>query len=158
MTTLLIGLGNPDRRDDGVGLAVARRALDALPVGLTVAEETDPTMLADLWRGYDDVVVVDALHSGRRPGTVLTLDVAEHLLPAGTWAAGGTHAMGLAAVVELDRVLDRLPPRLVVVGVEADDTGLGRGLSPAVAGAVEPALDAALAALGVDALAVGGEA
>ena len=39
------------------------------------------------------------------------------------------------------RALDRLPERLVVVGIEAGDTGFGDGLSPRVAAAVAQAVD-----------------
>ena len=66
------------------------------------------------------------------------------------WAAtgrGGTHALGLAAVVELARALGRLPERVVVVGVEAERFDHGVPLSPAVAAAVTPAADAVASAL-----------
>ena len=53
----------------------------------------------------------------------------------------GTHALGIAHAVAVARALDRLPQRLVVVGIEADDTGFGDGLSPRVAAAVAQAVD-----------------
>ncbi|MGB8649776.1 MAG: peptidase M52, partial [Mycobacteriales bacterium] len=64
------------------------------------------------------------------------------------WAAtgrAGTHALGLAAAVELARVLDRLPRRLVVVGVEAADFAHGAPLSAPVAAAVDHAAAAVTA-------------
>jgi hydrogenase maturation protease len=53
----------------------------------------------------------------------------------------GTHALGLAEAIALGRALERLPARLVVVGVEASETDSGHGLSPAVAGAVDEVID-----------------
>ncbi len=89
--------------------------------------------------------------SGRAPGTVVTLDATEGVLPTGGWAAGGTHALGLAAAVELSRALGRLPRSLVVVGVEVDATqataAQGPGLSAEVSAAVAPAVDAVLTEL-----------
>jgi hydrogenase maturation protease len=48
-------------------------------------------------------------------------------------AAGSGHGLGLGDAVALARALDRLPPGLVVYGIEAGDTGDGVGLSDAVA-------------------------
>jgi hydrogenase maturation protease len=145
---LLIGLGNPDRGDDGVGIEVARRVAEMGWPGVEVLAVPDPSALLDTWAGAGRVVVVDAMTSGRAPGSVVSLDVTEGVLPAGGWAAGGTHALGLAAAIELSRVLGRLPRSLVVVGVEVDaahaTAAEGSGLSAEVLAAVGPAVDAVL--------------
>lgn len=147
MRVLLVGVGSPFRGDDAVGLVVARAAGLEVPSGIEVVEVADPSALVDLWDGVDHAVVVDATVSGQPAGTVTTLDVAEAPLPTTGWASGGTHALGLAAAVELARTLGRLPPRLHVVGVEVADTSPGETLSPSVAAAVPAAVAAALAAL-----------
>ena len=151
MTVLLIGLGNPDRGDDGIGVEVARRVAALAPQGVDVLEVDDPSSLLDTWAGAGHVVVVDAMTSGRAPGTVLTLDATQGALPTGGWAAGGTHALGLTAAVELSRALGRLPRSLVLVGVEVDGaqaaTTQGEGLSPELSSAVGPSVEAVLRAL-----------
>jgi hydrogenase maturation protease len=150
---LVVGLGSPDRGDDGVGPAVARRVATAAPSEVDVLVYEDPTDLVELWLGRSVAVVVDAVRSGAPAGTV-------HVLEAGAttdrpldrgWddtARGGTHAFGLGAALELARVLDRLPPRLVVVGVEALGFDRGAPLSPEVEAAVPAAAAAVVAALG----------
>ena len=145
--TLLIGLGNPQRGDDGVGVAVVRCVAERAAGALSVEESDDPASLIDTWSGVERVVVVDAMKSDRPAGTVLTLDVTERPLPSDGWATGGTHALGLAAAVELSRALGRLPQRLVVIGVEVDGLTAGTELTPAVRAAIQPAADAALRAL-----------
>ena len=57
-------------------------------------------------------------------------------LPVRT-GAGGTHGLGLAEMIELGRALQRLPAELVVVGVEAQQFGLGEPMSPQVEACVE---------------------
>lgn len=137
---LVIGLGAPDRGDDAVGAAVARAV--ALRVsGVVVVDHEDPTGLLDLWSGHPLVGVVDAVRSGAAPGTVhvFTTGPEGPPVPASSWlaaGAGGTHAIGLAEMVELGRALGRLPDRLVIVGVEAAGFDHGAPLSPAVAAAV----------------------
>jgi hydrogenase maturation protease len=146
--TLVVGLGHPDRGDDGVGPAVAAAvaARSTGETGCLVRTQEDPTALLDLWEGHDHVVVVDAVVTGAPAGTLHRLDLGADSppLPAGTWAetgSAGTHAFGLAATVELGRALHRLPPTVVVVGVEAGCLDIGATLSPPVAAAVEEAVD-----------------
>ena len=115
---IVIGIGNPDRGDDAVGVQVARQVA-AERLDLLTLEFDDPSEALDAWEPEDTVVVADAIRSGGEPGDIHVVDVLEQKLPAGNWSAGGTHALGLAAVVELARSLDLLPKRLVVVGIEA---------------------------------------
>ena len=144
--TLVIGLGNPDRGDDAVGVKVAR-LVAAERLDVRVVELDDPSEALDAWAPEDTVVVADAVSSGGDPGDIHVLDAVAQRLPTGGWAAGGTHALGLAAVVELGRALGRLPRRLVVVGVEAGRFDHGAPLSDAVAAAVPAAALAVLAAI-----------
>ena len=120
----MIGLGNPWRRDDAVGLEVARRT------GGTAVEH-DPSRLLDLWAGEREVVLVDAVRSGAEPGTIHRLDAAAGPLPAELFGVS-THHVGLAETVELARALGRLPERLDVYGIEGGDFAAGTGLTPAV--------------------------
>jgi hydrogenase maturation protease len=56
----------------------------------------------------------------------------------------GTHGFGLAGAIELARALDRLPPRFVVVGIEAQGFDHGAPLSAPVLAAIPRATDAVL--------------
>jgi hydrogenase maturation protease len=146
LQVLVIGIGNPDRGDDGVGVQIARRVAAERPdVRLLVLD--DPCEALSAWAPADTVVVTDAVRSGGEPGEIHIVDAVRQTLPAGSWAAGGTHAMGIAAVVELGRALGRLPQRLVVVGVEADHFDYGAPMSDAVAAAVPTAAAAVHAAI-----------
>lgn len=103
-----------------------------------MVQHEDPAGLIDAWSGSDLVVISDAIRSGQPPGTVRVLHAGAGPLSIGT-GAGGTHELGLAEAVELARALDRLPPRLVIIGIEAAQFELGAPLSPPVAAAVGPA-------------------
>jgi hydrogenase maturation protease len=138
---LVVGLGEVDRGDDGVGVVAARRVAALRLPGVVVAAHHDPAALLDVWEGHDRVVVLDAVCSGSAPGMVhrLLVGAGQPPLPVSAWAAtgqGGTHAFGLATVVELARALHRLPAHVVVLGVEAVSFHEGEPLSEAVAAAV----------------------
>ncbi len=155
MTTLVIGLGSPDRGDDAVGAAVAAR-IEALALpGVRVVPLEDPMSLTVLWGGADAVVVIDAVASGGPPGTVHVREAGVGALPLPTHAftaagRGGSHAFGLAGAVELSRTLGTLPRRVTLVGVEAGTFAHGP-MSPAVAARIDDAEAAVLRALGVGA-------
>ena len=149
---LVVGLGSPDRGDDGIGPAVAR-AVEALGLpGIRVTVHEDPTALLHLWSGVDFAIVVDAIMSGGAPGEVLVREVGTDsaALPDETWAEtgrGGTHAFGLATAVELARGLGRLPRRVVLIGVEATSFEHGRAFTTPVAAARDRAVSAVRAVL-----------
>jgi hypothetical protein len=79
VTALLVGLGNRDRGDDGVGPVVVGRVSVA---GARVVEVVDPLDLLELWAGVDLVVVVDAVRGGRPAGEVVVLEAGAEPLPA----------------------------------------------------------------------------
>jgi hydrogenase maturation protease len=140
----VIGLGNSWRGDDAAGLIAARRLEAMIGPDVEVVElEGDPTSLIDVWDGADHVVIVDAVRSGAEPGTVHRLDAHAASIPPEV-DRHSTHAMGLAATIELGRALDRLPRRLIVFGIEGRRFDAGIGLTPVVEGAIARALTAIL--------------
>lgn len=137
---VVIGVGNPFRRDDGVGPAVADRLrAQRLPGVRLAVTDGDPATLIDLWDGARLAVVVDAvLAEPTTPGRVHRFSVVES--PPRRPRAPSPHAVDspatdLGDAVELARVLDRLPRRLVLFVVEAGDVDFGAGLTSAVAAA-----------------------
>jgi hydrogenase maturation protease len=136
---LVVGLGTPERRDDGVGLIVVERLRAVAPKGVVIrALPRQALDLLDLWTGHDPVWVVDAVQSGAPAGTCHRL---RPPLPASALGHGApsTHGLGLAACIALAERLDALPAQLVILGIEAGCVTSGEGLTPAVAAAV-PAL------------------
>ncbi len=133
---VVIGIGNADRHDDGVGLEVVRSVRDALPPGVGVQEcRGDAAELMDLWAGARRVLLVDAASSDAPAGTVQRIDVVTDGLPADL-PQTSTHGFGLAQAVGLARVLGTLPPEVVVYAIEGEDFSPGSGLSAPVRRAV----------------------
>jgi hydrogenase maturation protease len=132
---IVIGVGNPDRGDDGAGREVARR-LRALGGAASVEEcDGDVSRLLEHFAGRDEVILIDACVSGAPAGTVRRIDVAQTPLPCGTFGLS-SHGVGLAEAVELSRALGQLPRRCIVYAIEGETFEAGAALSPAVARAV----------------------
>ncbi|HET8657731.1 MAG TPA: hydrogenase maturation protease [Micromonosporaceae bacterium] len=129
---IVIGVGNPYRRDDGVGPAVVELLREQGVPGAFLATSLGETdQLIDLWDGTSLAIVVDAVRAvPAHPGRVHRLAV-----PRGGGErarAASSHGIDLGEAVELARELGRLPERLVLYAVEVDDLGHGVGLTPAV--------------------------
>lgn len=131
--TIIIGIGNTDRGDDGVGLHVARALRAADLPGVVVREESaDGAALMEAWKGAQAVILVDSVVSGREPGTVFRFEAHAQPLPKRLFSHASTHAIGVTEAIELARALRQLPPRLVVYGIEGRCFAIGAPLSPEV--------------------------
>ncbi len=134
--TLLIGIGNPYRRDDAAGIIAVQRARPLLPKHVESLECTgDLTALLAVWQGAR-CIIVDAMRSDGVPGTVVRID-SQKLPLLAELHFFSTHAVGLPEVIGLARALGRLPDELVLFGIEGADFSEGEGLSPEVEKAVE---------------------
>lgn len=133
-SVVVIGIGNPLRRDDGIG-PVALDALRQLSLDSCDIVELDgeTTRVIDEWRDRAMAIVVDAVCTGDQAGALhdLTLDDFDNIriVPRAT----SSHFAGLAEALALGRALDRLPAKLRVLGIEPGDLDYGVGLSPPVA-------------------------
>jgi len=138
---LVAGIGNVFLTDDGFGSEVARRlAACRLPDRVRVVDYGIRGMhLAyDLLDGYAGLVVIDALPGGGPPGELAVVEVGPDDLGEGELDA---HGMAPVAVLaSLGQLGGSLPPTYIV-GCQPADVGEGMGLTPAVAAAVEPAID-----------------
>lgn len=134
--TVVIGVGNEFRRDDGVGPAVVDRLRGRDLPGVRLADcDGETGRLLELWDGADLVIVVDAVRvRDPEPGRIHRRSL-HHPAVAGRPAS--SHGSDLGAAVELARTLGRLPRLLLLYAVEVDDTSFGVGLCPAVAAAAD---------------------
>ena len=139
---VVIGVGNPDRGDDGVGPEVLARLAGRVPGGVRLMRlaGADPAEIMEAWSGSAGAILVDAMVSGVAPGTITRFDAVAGPLPAGVHLAS-THVLGAETAVEMARALGRLPGRLVVYGVEGERFTAGSGLSPVVAAALPAAAE-----------------
>jgi hydrogenase maturation protease len=152
---IVVGVGHRDRGDDAIGPTVCdvleRSA--GVPMPWEPPEiwvvEGDPCDLAVRWLPTDRVVLIDALHSGRPPGSIVVLDGLDPSdpSPARQSSLRSSHGLGVADAIELARHLRRLPAQLTVIAVEAARFDHGAALSDDVASVVDLVAQHARAAL-----------
>jgi hydrogenase maturation protease len=151
--TRILCLGNELVRDDGAGIRVGR-VLQGLSLPPHVRVELAPQLGFDLLEvvaGAEQVILVDAMSTGRPPGTCVTLaGQAIERLGAGTSLS---HTLGIAELMALARKLapERPQATLHFVGIEGVAFAeYGIGLSPEVAAVIPVAVDAVLQLIGAD--------
>jgi hydrogenase maturation protease len=136
-SVLIVGCGNTNRGDDAAGLLVARYLRT---LGVQAQEQSGEALaLIESWRGApqeQEVILVDAVVIGALPGTVTVWD-ARTAPVIGDFFRCSTHSFGVAEAVELARILDLLPPRLLIYGIEASQFDVGSEPSPEVLRAVK---------------------
>ena len=146
--TLVLGLGNPVLRDDGVGLHVVDRLRErGVPPGVHLEQAGTPGLgVLELIAGYRRLVIVDAIDLGDEPGSIHELsapDLAE-MAPVHTCSA---HEADLPTALALGRQLGLpLPEEIFIVAVQVQDThSFGEECTPPVAAALEGACGRVLA-------------
>ncbi len=141
-TIKIIGIGQSLRGDDAAGLAAVRlweetyqARLERPDVQVELAELPGIGLL-NLLEGARFAILVDAVNSGDRPGTVYVLS--QNQLEAFKDGAGSVHGWGVAETLLLGRTLMPavLPVKLVLIGIEVGQLDLGEALSPEVESAL----------------------
>ena len=153
--TLVAGIGNLLRGDDGFGPAVVHALLASPDVPQTIrAVEMGIGGIAlvhELMDGYDALVIVDAVDRGGAPGTLYVLDVdvpeVGDLSPAERHElTGDMHQAVPDRALIIARAAGVLPPHVRIIGCQPLETEeFSTELSDVVAAAVPRALEAILA-------------
>lgn len=138
--TLILGVGNSMRRDDGIGpevirLLTERRAKKNGRYGLTADTDlidggTDGLGLIEYLKDYKKVIIVDAVDMKLHPGTVKIFTPKEAVISINKDSLS-THGFGIAELIKLAEELD-INPELVIVGVQPGDISFGENLSKVV--------------------------
>lgn len=125
---VVVGVGNLLMGDDGMGIWVTEELRKAgLPDGVLALD--GGTALLDVLEeveGADRLVIVDAMSGDSPPGTVYVLGSDDLKDRRGRFSL---HDIGVAEMLEIGRLIYRIPEDVVLVGVEPEHVGPGIGLS-----------------------------
>ena len=139
MKTIVLGLGNPILRDDGVGNRVALELEDKLAQrkDITVMETSMSGLsLIDLLAGYDKAIIIDAIQTAEgKAGQIyrLTPDAFNN-----TRHASSPHDVNFATALELgNRLGMSMPKQILIYAIEVADTStFSEKCTPAVRRAI----------------------
>jgi hydrogenase maturation protease len=133
----IVGMGNTEMGDDGIGVLLTRMVSDQPPAGgwpgsvEFVCAERDPALAAALLAEGKQVLLVDAVDMKGAPGSWRVFSPHELVTRPDAAPGGSSHTLSLAGVMELARSLG-WAERLRILGIQVGDVRPGRFLSPGV--------------------------
>ena len=141
---LVLGLGNLLLTDDGVGPALLSQLSISDGPWKDQVEFVDGgtqglALLGQL-SGRRALIIVDAVKRGAAPGTIHRLTLPE-LREISQGRANSGHESNAGELLAAAQLLDELPDRLYIVGVEPETIATGVGLSQSVEQALASASD-----------------
>jgi len=124
MKTLIIGIGNLLRSDDGIGLHIIEALRkENIKSDVDLHEGLSSLDVLDSIKDYDRILIIDAIRSSGSPGTVHKLSL-EDLKEKGTAHSFSSHLnMDFTEMLEVGRKIfpDRIPKDIIIIAVEAED-------------------------------------
>jgi len=139
--TVVIGVGNIILSDDGVGVHVIN-ALRRHPRagGLQLVDGgTLGFRLTALVANRSDCIIIDAAELGASPGALEVLSINDINAWLTSRQRTSVHEAGLAGLLSLLHLEERLPARLAIVAIQPFCADWGEELTPAVAAIVPKA-------------------
>jgi hydrogenase maturation protease len=140
--TVVIGLGNPLMGDDGLGIAVIAQLQQDWqfdpPVEIVDGGTWGMNLLHHI-EGARQLLLVDAMKSGKTPGTLVVLQRDE--IPRVLSTKLSPHQIDLREVLAVAELRGSLPDPTVAVGLEADRVEMSTELSPILQDGVASLID-----------------
>lgn len=128
----IIGIGNPLRRDDGIGIILInclKGQKKELPNCLELVDAGALGMnLLHIFARFDVILLIDAIDFKGAIGEsrILTLDdIRRKHIQFRT----STHETDFLQIVQLSKELNELPDKLLIFGIQPKDTSYGMGLT-----------------------------
>lgn len=131
--TLAVGIGSP-HGDDQIGWIVVRDLAAAMRGEIDIKQASQPAELLDWLPDVEQLIICDACLAGGAAGEIHRWDWPTDRLA--TRERAGSHDLSLPFVLSLAERLGKLPPRVVVWGIELGDASPGAPLSGQVRSAV----------------------
>ncbi len=139
---LVLGLGNALLGDDGLGPALLQH-MNSLYAGVADVEcvdgGTQGMALLGYLEGREALVILDAFAGGRNAGAVSVLE-GQELLGYKFTRSATAHEGNAVELLATAQLLDKLPKRLFLIGVEPERVRTEMGFSRRVANALPTAL------------------
>lgn len=146
-TTLVLGIGNTLLTDEGVGVHVVNHLETVRPDYPGVSYVDGGTLsftLAGQLADHQRLIVVDAAHTGKPPGSVVVYED-EAMDRYLTGNRQSVHEVGLMDLLDIARLTDHYPRHRALVGIEPASIDWGEQpstvVSPAVAVAAAEVLE-----------------
>ncbi len=132
--TLILGVGNPLMSDEGLGIEAVRMLLDRYRFSENIEIVDGGTQGLELLQYFDNVknlIIIDAVYSkNKKAGEILKIPKEKIKYYLKTKMS--VHDIGLEDVISALDLLDKLPEKIVIIGMIPEKIEFSYGLSDTV--------------------------
>jgi hydrogenase maturation protease len=129
--TLIAGVGNHYRGDDGIGIEIIKILREEENPNIVLFDGgTDGLSLFDQLSLYERAIIIDAVFMGEAPGTIKLFTPSEAKLHIQSDALS-THGFGLAEVLKLAEEF-AIKTEIKIIGIQPESVDFGAVLSEVV--------------------------
>jgi hydrogenase maturation protease len=128
----IIGLGNPLRSDDGIGIILLNKIIEQKNIFSKNIEYIDGgtgglNLIHDIAK-FDVILFIDAIDFKGKIGETVFLNQ-EELVSKKIPIRTSTHQNDILKIIQLSKSLNELPEKIFFYGVQIKDTSIGSNLS-----------------------------
>ena len=130
MKTAVIGIGNPLRKDDGIGIILVEKLREEKLSNIVCIDAgTGGIQLLPILSNYDRIIIVDAVQFKAKPGETKIFRLDEIKVDRGKNLLS-IHMMNVIQVIQLYEKLEDKTLDITIFGIKPYDTSPGTKLSP----------------------------
>lgn len=140
----VIGIGNPLRRDDGIGVFLLKKLIDRkyeLPADIEYVDGGTGylNLIHELDR-FDIAVFIDAVDFNGKPGDSKIFEY-EDIRSKKINFSSSSHGEDIVKVIDFSKSVDMLPEKVVFFGVQPKDVSLGDTFSSELSAKIDVLID-----------------
>jgi len=146
LNVLVLGIGNILLSDEGAGVKAIEELKDRYDCSGAVEFVDGGTIGLELlpyFEGRSHILIIDAVKTGRKPGTIVRIEDP----PAYFSSKTSPHQIGLADVMGIAVITDIMPKNITLFGIEPKQLSTGLDLSTEVARNLSQLVDMVVAEL-----------
>ena len=132
----VIGIGNPYRGDDGIGIYLVQRIKQDTSYAQDFVEYFDGGIggmnLFHLMSSHRKVLLVDAVNCKKQPGDYVFFSIDEISFSNKMSSLVSTHGSDLFQVIRQVKEFNEFPPDIFIFGVQPEDISLRQGFSKGI--------------------------
>jgi len=127
----IVGVGNLLLKDEGIGIHIIRtlQQMD-MPPDIDIIDGGTSIDLPFYLKNSNTVIIIDAVKSGSKPGTVYRFHPRDVDIESGEMVSA--HDLDLKKSLEMIRLMENQPKEITIIGIEPEEIGWGTELMPEI--------------------------
>jgi len=128
----IIGIGNPLRKDDGIGILLLQKLKknkEKLPENIELIDAGTVGMnILHIISNYDEVIFIDAINLKKKTGETKFFKYQE-IKKQNNMICLNTHNFDIRKIIEISKKINKKPSKIYFFGIQPADIGYGNKIT-----------------------------